>query len=791
MTIYFRWPYKMEQREVLQRYLDGYLRKKENADEFTNDFMNLKRQSAKYKSDNNYTTKAAESTENFKKNRYKDILPFDHSRVKLSLITSDEDTDFINANFIKGVYCPRAYIATQGPLPSTVVDFWRMIWEYNVGIILMACMEFEMGKKKCERYWVEAGCEVLQFGPFSITCGNEEKKMDYVIRTLIATYGSEIRIVYQFHYKNWPDHDVPSSVEHILGMIEDIRVLQKDDSPPICVHCSAGCGRTGVICAIDYIWRLLKDEIIPVNFSVYSIIQEMRTQRSSLVQTKEQYELVYNAVTHLFKKELDRLNGITDSEQKNLYRNIPHSADVHDLTRLSGGHTGECMMEEEISAHLWNTSTTAISSGNNSNSCMEPFSETKMYKSSDELNALAMQTLETQPMPQPLPRTIVRKTSQNLSNRKNPCPQPCTENRKSYSGHAPLIHTKSTPLEFQRQAFMSERVIEASDAFLHIQKDLASSFDKQKFLGNHHQDSMFTGSLGNISTVHSSHPYVRLTEDPYFSPTSSSDPGSPKFADFCVEATYPDIPNANGHNIQDLNFPLSDLNNSSQIDHSSKLESLKEVEIPPFNNLNSTVTSSKADDKSPPPLPERTPESFIVTGELDERPQEPPPLQPKVQVKVPSIKIGTSQEWAGVSQCNVDDFRLKTRSKSVKVRGSKMGKARDRSASPPPIPERTEDSYIIADGAINMEYNVSNNPHPAHPTEADISDSVSTSTAKQITRKKSLKILKNVKKNVCSLAKSESDSSQSSGPLSFLNFGFGNRFAKPKGPRNPPPTWKI
>lgn len=257
------------------------------------------------------------------------------------------------------------------------------------------------------------------------------------------------------------------------------------------------------------------------------------------------------------------------------------------LTSLCSSHTGECMMEEEISAHLWNSSTTAISSGNNSNSCMKPFSVTKLYKSYDELNALAMQTLETQPMPQPFPQTIMRKTSQN-SIRKNPFPQSCTENRKSYSGHAPLIHTKSTPLEFQRQSFMSERVVEASNAFLHIQKDLSSSFDKEKCIGNHHQDSMFTGSLGNINTVHSSHPYVRLTEDPYFSPTSSSDPGSPKFADFCVEATYPDVQNANGNKIQDLNFPLSDSNNSSQIDHSSKLEPLNEVEIPPFNNLNST-----------------------------------------------------------------------------------------------------------------------------------------------------------------------------------------------------------
>ncbi|XP_044539688.1 tyrosine-protein phosphatase non-receptor type 22-like, partial [Gracilinanus agilis] len=106
----------------------------------------LKRQSTKYKMDKTYPTTVAERPENIKKNRYKDILPFDHSRVKLSLITSDEDSHYINANFIKGVYGPKAYIATQGPLATTLLDFWRMIWEYSVLIIVMACMEFEMGK---------------------------------------------------------------------------------------------------------------------------------------------------------------------------------------------------------------------------------------------------------------------------------------------------------------------------------------------------------------------------------------------------------------------------------------------------------------------------------------------------------------------------------------------------------------------------------------------------------------------------------------------------------------------
>ncbi|KAF4008534.1 hypothetical protein G4228_020288 [Cervus hanglu yarkandensis] len=177
------------------------------------------------------------------------------------MITSDEDSSYINANFIKGVYGPKTYIATQGPLPTTILDFWRMIWEYSILIIVMACMEFEMGKKKCERYWAEPGDTQLQLGPFSISCEAENRKSDYTIRTLKAKFNSETRTIYQFHYKNWPDHDVPSSIDPILELIWDVRCYQDDNSVPICIHCSAGCGRTGVLCAIDYTWMLLKDGV--------------------------------------------------------------------------------------------------------------------------------------------------------------------------------------------------------------------------------------------------------------------------------------------------------------------------------------------------------------------------------------------------------------------------------------------------------------------------------------------------------------------------------------------------
>uniref|UniRef100_A0A8K9XGH2 protein-tyrosine-phosphatase n=1 Tax=Oncorhynchus mykiss TaxID=8022 RepID=A0A8K9XGH2_ONCMY len=274
----------------------------------------LRRLSTKYRTEKIYPTNVGEQEGNVKKNRYKDILPFDHTRVKLTLKTTNQDADYINASFIKGMDGPEAYIATQGPLTNTVIDFWRMNWEYSVAVIVMACREFEMGRKKCERYFPQFGDEPVSFGPFRISCESEQPRTDYFIRTLTVEHDNETRRITQFHYINWPDHDVPSSFDSILDMIGLMREYQEHDDVPICIHCSAGCGRTGAICAIDYTWNLLKAGKIPEDFNVFRLIQEMRTQRHSAVQTKEQYELVHRAISQLFEKQLQLLESPTNSE---------------------------------------------------------------------------------------------------------------------------------------------------------------------------------------------------------------------------------------------------------------------------------------------------------------------------------------------------------------------------------------------------------------------------------------------------------------------------------------------
>ncbi|KAM6977019.1 tyrosine-protein phosphatase non-receptor type 22 [Aplochiton taeniatus] len=303
----------MEQQAAILRSLLAQLEMKEAEDEETEsgyggEFMRLKTQSTKYRTDKTYPSKAAEKQDNIKKNRYKDIVPFDHSRVKLSVNSSKKDSDYINANFIKGVSGTRAYIATQGPLPHTVLDFWRMIWEYNIKVIVMACREFEMGRKKCERYSPAIAEEPFVCEPFTVCCESEENKGDYVTRTLRVTYCNCTRALLQLHYVNWPDHGVPDSIPPILEMLQDMRSYQDHDDVPICIHCSAGCGRTGALCAIDYTWNLIRRQMIRENFSIFDLVQSMRTQRPSVVQTKEQYVLVCRTIRFLFERYLQSMD---------------------------------------------------------------------------------------------------------------------------------------------------------------------------------------------------------------------------------------------------------------------------------------------------------------------------------------------------------------------------------------------------------------------------------------------------------------------------------------------------
>nr|XP_031534593.1 tyrosine-protein phosphatase non-receptor type 18 isoform X3 [Vicugna pacos] len=268
------------------------------------EFSDIRARSAAWKTDNVCTTEAGNRPENVRKNRYKDVVPYDQTRVSLSLLQEEGHGDYINGNFIRGTDGRHAYIATQGPLPHTLLDFWRLIWEFGVKVVLMACRETENGRKKCERYWAQEQ-EPLQIGPFYITLTREMwLNADIMLRTLQVTFQKESRCVYQLQYMSWPDRGVPSNPDHVLAMVEEARRLQESGPSPLCVHCSAGCGRTGVLCTVDYVRQLLLTQMIPPNFSLFNVVLEIRRQRPSAVQTEEQYRFLYHTVAQMFLSAL-------------------------------------------------------------------------------------------------------------------------------------------------------------------------------------------------------------------------------------------------------------------------------------------------------------------------------------------------------------------------------------------------------------------------------------------------------------------------------------------------------
>ncbi len=189
------------------------------------------------------TFKSANLPENKKKNRYENVLSADQTRVKVS--PDDEGSNYINANWISGLVTDseKAYIATQGPLSTTEGDFWRMVWEQSVSVVLMLTREVETNKLKCHKYWPEVG-ETREYGQLKVKMVNVEDGPEVVRRTLELTYGKDTREVTQFQYIAWPDHGVPSSVEAFLNMANQANERNRTLGPQV-VHCSAGLGRTG------------------------------------------------------------------------------------------------------------------------------------------------------------------------------------------------------------------------------------------------------------------------------------------------------------------------------------------------------------------------------------------------------------------------------------------------------------------------------------------------------------------------------------------------------------------
>jgi len=235
-------------------------------------------------------------------NRYMDILPNPKTRVPLSEQPGDPTSTYVNANYVRGYNGdPKHYIAAMGPLPGSINNFWRMIWESNASTIVMATGLIEKGKRKCERYWPAKvdGATTMSFGDIDVVSVKEVPAKGYVYTMLKATRGGESRRVDHFWYNTWPDHGVPKTADNtlypdsVLGLLHTVHKLaDKQKGRPVVVHCSAGIGRTGTIIAIDHARQHLKEKH---HVDVLEVISQLRHDRCALVQHPQQFEFVHEA----------------------------------------------------------------------------------------------------------------------------------------------------------------------------------------------------------------------------------------------------------------------------------------------------------------------------------------------------------------------------------------------------------------------------------------------------------------------------------------------------------------
>uniref|UniRef100_H2YZU9 protein-tyrosine-phosphatase n=1 Tax=Ciona savignyi TaxID=51511 RepID=H2YZU9_CIOSA len=257
------------------------------------------------------------------KNRYANVISYDHSRLTLSPIDGVPGSDYINANYISGFRRQNAYIATQGPMRETVSDFWRMVWEQRSSIICMMTKCEERCKVKCEQYWPSGGSET--YGLISVTLIDELELATYCVRTfnVVKSGLSDRREIKHFQFTAWPDHGVPEHPTPVLNFMRRVKSHHQPDAGPIVVHCSAGVGRAGCFICIDAMLERIKYE---ETVDVYGQVTCMRAERNYMVQTEDQYIFIHDAL-------LEAINsGNTELPAKDLFNHL------HKLTTPDPDH---------------------------------------------------------------------------------------------------------------------------------------------------------------------------------------------------------------------------------------------------------------------------------------------------------------------------------------------------------------------------------------------------------------------------------------------------------------------
>nr|XP_034332814.1 tyrosine-protein phosphatase 10D isoform X2 [Crassostrea gigas] len=265
------------------------------------------------------TTNAANIDANKAKNRYVNILSYDHSRVKLRMIDDDPCSDYVNANYIIGYTYEREYIASQGPLPGTVNDFWRMTWEQSVTIIVMLTKckegntnEFLGLEDKCEHYWPDTVNEPKQYGDIVVNLISVSNMDKFDINIFQVSQGDYTRTIKHFHFLEWPDFSAAVDSTVVIDFIQTVRThITPEVKGPLLIHCSAGVGRTGTYITIDYLLQFVRDHDLGQSVDIFAWVVQMRKNRVSMVQVDKQYIFIHRALTELIDR---KRNGLLQSQ---------------------------------------------------------------------------------------------------------------------------------------------------------------------------------------------------------------------------------------------------------------------------------------------------------------------------------------------------------------------------------------------------------------------------------------------------------------------------------------------
>ncbi|XP_016897893.1 receptor-type tyrosine-protein phosphatase S isoform X5 [Cynoglossus semilaevis] len=261
------------------------------------------------------------------KNRYANVIAYDHSRVILAPIDGITGSDYINANYIDGYRKQNAYIATQGPLSETFGDFWRMVWEQRAATVVMMTRLEEKSRIKCDQYWPSRGTET--YGMTQVTLLDTIELATFCVRTfsLHKNGSSEKREVRQFQFTAWPDHGVPEYPTPFLAFLRRVKTCNPPDAGPIIAHCSAGVGRTGCFIVIDAMLERIKHE---KTVDIYGHVTLMRSQRNYMVQTEDQYSFIHDALLEAVAC------GNTEVAARSLYSYIQKLAQVESGEHVTG-----------------------------------------------------------------------------------------------------------------------------------------------------------------------------------------------------------------------------------------------------------------------------------------------------------------------------------------------------------------------------------------------------------------------------------------------------------------------